>query len=126
MADCLYRPVSTMPGARSMPPEDAECDNHPERAAVLRVQGETDSFGCEWADLCAECVAAVAEHAMQARIGRCGWCKQEANDLRHRRDYEEGMAGPVYEVCGECVRKDNERAAAELDEHGDEWADEYD
>lgn len=121
MADCSHGPVTTMPGARSVAPQGATCDTHPERAAVRRVQGETDSFGCEWLDLCAECVAELAEHARQASIGRCDWCKCEAVDLRPRRDYNEGMSGPVYEVCGECVRKSNERAAAELAEHEDDY-----
>ena len=34
---------------------------------------------------------------------------------RPRRDYEEGMTGRVYDVCGACVKKQNERLAAEYD-----------
>lgn len=121
MADCSHGPVTTMPGAQSTPPAGARCDTHDDRPAVRRVQGETDSFGCEWLDLCAECVAEFAEHARQGRSGRCAWCKCNADDLRPRRDYDEGMAGPVYEVCDECVRKDNERARAELAEYEDDY-----
>ena len=119
--ECSNGPVTTMPGDFSAPPEGARCDNHLERDAARRVQGETDSFGCEWLYLCAECVAGVAEHIRLGRSGRCAWCKQHADDLKPRRDYDEGMAGPVYEVCGECVRKDNEHAAAELTEYGDDY-----
>lgn len=121
MADCSRGPVSTMPGDISDPPDGARCDTHQDRVAVRRVQGETDSFGCEWLDLCAECVADFQEYARQGRAGRCDWCKQDAEDLRPRRDYEEGMAGPVYEVCGACIRKDNERSAAELAAYEDDY-----
>lgn len=31
------------------------CDDHPDRPATHRVQGETDSFGCEYIDWCQEC-----------------------------------------------------------------------
>lgn len=32
------------------------CDDHPDVPAVARVQGETDSFGCEMHDLCQACL----------------------------------------------------------------------
>lgn len=57
-----------------------------------------------WKPLVAQLIADIAK----SRCGKCDWCKEEATDLRPRRDYDEGLYGPVYEVCGECVRKDNE------------------
>lgn len=115
-----------MPGTRRAPPDGAMCDDHPDRPAARRVQGETDSFGCEWLDLCAECVAELDEHARRGSAGRCDWCKTHQPDLRPRRDHDEGMSGPVYRVCGACVTKECERASAELAEYGgdyDEWFD---
>ena len=106
MAD-VTGPCSTLPGHRSAPPDDALCDEHPDRPAVNRVQGETDSFGAEFYDLCQECLDELKKHAAEAREGVCDWCSTEAKDLRPRRDLDEGMYGPVYRVCGTCVRKEN-------------------
>jgi hypothetical protein len=53
MAD-VTGPISTLPGAVHRVPEGATCDEHPDRPAVLRVQGETDSFGSETIDYCQE------------------------------------------------------------------------
>lgn len=48
-------PVSTLPGAGHALPAGTMCDDHPDRPAVARIQGETDSFGSELWDLCEEC-----------------------------------------------------------------------
>ena len=109
-------PISTLPGTRRESPEGTMCDDHPDRKAVARVQGETDSFGCEMYDLCQECIDEMRKHSAEARRGMCDWCKHEATDLRARRDFEEGMCGPVYQVCGACVRSENDRLRAELDD----------
>lgn len=37
-------PISTLPGHRHKLPSGATCDDHPDRPAVARIQGETDSF----------------------------------------------------------------------------------
>lgn len=55
----------------------------------------------------------------------CDWCKASAADLESRRDYDEGMNGPVYLVCSSCVRRDNDAIRAEIaecyeDDYGDE------
>lgn len=103
------------------------CDQHDDRPAVARVQGETDSFGAEYADLCQECIDEVSKYAAEQRTGRCDWCKLEKDDLRPRRDFEEGTCGRVYDVCGECVRKENERIREEFTHLVDEAAwDRYD
>jgi hypothetical protein len=130
MAD-VTGPISTLPNARHAVPKGTKCDDHPDRDAVVRIQGETDSFGSEMHDMCAEC---LEEHraylnspeAEGRRHGRCDWCKKDATDLRDARDYEEGMSGRVYRVCGGCVRRQSEEAAAELDEYDSGYYDDYD
>jgi len=117
MSDCSHGPVCTMPGSSIPAPLNAVCDTHPDRPASKRVQGETDSFGCEYHHLCVDCVASLQAHAAAYRQGRCDWCGTFAEDLRNRRDYDEGMTGRIYRVCGSCVKK--ERAAIDNDQ--DEW-----
>lgn len=125
MAD-VTGPISTLPGSTSTPPGEQTCDEHPERIAYRRVQGETDSFGSEMIDMCQECYEThrqeMAAYQAEAARGACDWCKQPAIDLRDRRDYEEGMCGPVYRVCGACVRRENESLREELSEY-DDWYD---
>jgi hypothetical protein len=38
-------PISSLPGSTHAAPTAGMCDDHPDRPAVARVQGETDSFG---------------------------------------------------------------------------------
>lgn len=108
MAD-VTGPISTLPGAHYSAPAGTMCDDHPDRPATHRVQGETDSFGCEMHDLCAEC---YAEHKAGGEYSpdRCDWCKQEAENIRPTRDYEEGTCGPVYYVCKACRDRRDEQA----------------
>lgn len=116
-------PISTLPGRRHELPPGVKCDLHPERDAVERIQGETDSFGCEMHDCCQECVDELRECARspEARTGKCDWCKHEANDLAYTRDIDEGMAGPVYHVCGLCRKKYDDELRAELDYYDDDY-----
>ena len=116
MAD-VSGPVSTLPGSRRPATEGMMCDQHPDRPAVRRVQGETDSFGAEYLDLCQECLDEVAKHDAESRTGRCDWCGQHATDLRPRRDFEEGMSGRVYDVCGACVKREYESLKADRSEY---------
>lgn len=126
MAD-ISGPCSTLPYSRSASPDGVTCDQHPDRAAVGRIQGETDSFGAEYHDLCQDCIDEMLKHRNDDRCGVCEWCKKEAKDLRDRRDWEEGSCGRVYRVCGKCVRKENAILAEELDEsdlvHDDYYGD---
>jgi hypothetical protein len=108
-------PISTLPGQVRATDEGQMCDEHPDRPAYRRVQGETDSFGSEQHDLCQECYENHKREAEEARNGVCDWCKSQATDLRNRRDFEEGMSGPVYQVCGPCVKAENARLAAEFE-----------
>lgn len=115
-------PISTLPGANHAVPDRTMCDAHPDRPATRRVQGETDSFGCELIDMCDECHAIykreMAETATERATGVCEWCGQPATDLRQRRDYEEGSYGSLYDVCGACIRQQNQEAAEELERSG--------
>jgi hypothetical protein len=130
MAD-VTGPISTLPGTALQPPNAQMCDTHEDRPAYRRVQGETDSFGSEMHDMCAECYEdyrkEMEARRVEAATGVCDWCKAHATDLRSHRDYEEGMSGPVYDVCGACVRRENDALQAELDDYyvDDcyEWAD---
>lgn len=130
MAD-VTGPISTLPGAHHEVPNGTMCDDHPDRPAVVRLQGETDSMGCEMHDLCAECLEAdrAARNSPEAaewRKGQCEWCKKDATDLRDARDYEEGMCGRVYRVCSACIKRQNDELAREAAEYGDYDDDDYD
>lgn len=118
----LTGPISTLPGAHHDVPNGTMCDEHPDRPAVARVQGETDSFGSELNDLCQECLDADRAYSRspEATTGTCDWCKQEAADLRDRRDHEEGLYGRVYQVCGACRKRDEDEARAEMAQY-DRW-----
>jgi hypothetical protein len=121
MAD-VTGPIASLPGSSHDLPDGTMCDQHPERPAVARVQGETDSFGSEMNDLCEECLKADREYAgsPEATTGQCDWCKGDVTDLADARDYEEGMAGPVYQVCGACRKRRDDRIAAELSQYDDD------
>lgn len=119
MAD-VTGPISSLPGSGHDCPDGMMCDDHPDRPAVVRLQGETDSFGSEMHDLCQECLDAYREEMKNAdHSGTCEWCKQHKPHLRPQRDYEEGMAGRVYEVCDDCIKRVNDEARAELDAYYD-------
>lgn len=115
MAD-VTGPISTLPGATHSFPEGTVCDDHPDRPAYRRVQGETDSFGSEMYDMCRECYEAhSASLQTEDRSGCCDWCKQPKDVLRKYRDFEEGSCGPVYDVCGDCIRRQRDALEDELD-----------
>jgi hypothetical protein len=117
-------PICTLPGASHALPAGTMCDDHPDRPAVARIQGETDSFGSELWDLCEECRDKMQEAKRQPITGRCDWCTSDANDLRPHRDYEEGSSGRVYDVCAGCRKREAERLQAELDDGDwDGWGD---
>jgi len=114
MAD-VTGPISSLPGSLHKAPDGAMCDDHPKVRAVIRLQGETDSLGSEMHDLCQPCLDKCnAEHDKYAAIvasGVCDWCGSQATDLRDHRDFEEGSAGRIYEVCGRlCEKRKRETA----------------
>lgn len=118
MADVIG-PCSTLPGRSHDFPDGTMCDQHPDRPAVARIQGETDSFGAELNDMCQECLdedrkaMAEADHS-----GVCDWCKNKAPRVRPQRDYEEGMSGRVYDVCDACIKRVNDEAERDLEARG--------
>lgn len=117
MAHSSNGPVSTLPGSLHRVPRGQCCDNHPRQPATRRVQGETDSFGCEYVDLCGECYARHQEN-VQARRDEpehCDWCKTFATNVRNHRDFEEGSSGRVYRVCGACRKSESDRLCEEVE-----------
>jgi hypothetical protein len=120
-------PIHTLPGAGHAVPEGTMCDDHPDRPATHRVQGETDSMGSELYDMCDDCFKEYKAHGVYTPDD-CDWCKKTATDIRPTRDYEEGMCGPVYYVCGACRKRRDERAEQEMRDSGydDDCWDDFD
>ena len=117
-------PTSTMPGSSHDLPSGTSCDEHPERPAVARIQGETDSMGAELFDLCEECLKEHREAIRNADTSSlCDWCGTEVDARRETRDYDEGMSGPVYMVCAPCRRRASDRAAEEIADHDNRYGD---
>lgn len=113
-------PISTLPGRAQDFPNGQMCDEHPDRPAVARIQGETDSFGCEMNDMCAECLAQHREAIRTADTsGECEWCGKHAEKRFNRRDLEEGMSGRVYQVCQACIKKEQDYWRSQEDMYGD-------
>ena len=73
-------------------------------------------MGSEMRDLCAQCLADMEVGIKADREGYCDWCRSFAQDLKAHRDFEEGMCGPIYRVCGNCRTQETERLADELDD----------
>lgn len=120
---CSNGPVSSMPGSVSPVLEGEMCDEHPDRPAVRRRQGETDSFGCEYFFVCQECDDAL-KLALQTPVnGYCEWHTGEGEDIRPMRDYDEGSCGRLYNTCRACRDKVHLAALKELEENPppDDW-----
>lgn len=93
-------PVSTLPGALLELPPGSTCDNHPDRLATKRVQGETDSYGHESIDMCDECYSNYKNETaiLEGSCEHCGAFGPVVN----ARDPEEGSCGRVYRLCQGC------------------------
>ena len=120
MGDVSNGPVASLPGSRHSVSQGMKCDDC-ENTATRRIQGETDSFGCEYHDLCDTCAATVLPAGSEG--GFCDFCKTDAERLFPVRDPDEGMAGPVYFICRPCKDHKDERERAEAEEY---WRDNYD
>lgn len=107
MGDVSNGPVSTLPGHYARLPAGSMCDEHPERPAVRRVQGETDSFGCEYIDMCQACLNEYQQASDYS--GKCNWCGKHVDHVYPHRDIEEGSYGRVYEVCKPCIDAERQR-----------------
>ncbi len=120
MAD-VTGPIRSMPG--SIHKAEGNCDDHPDRLAVKRVQGETDSFGSEMYDMCQECYDQYRKDISEADTsGYCDHCKCDSDKLFNYRDPEEGSYGPIYRICKKCSDK-----ALEYNDSGwnEYWEDRY-
>lgn len=123
MAD-VTGPISTLPGHFSTSPVGMTCDDHPDRPAVKRVQGETDSFGSEQIDMCQECLDKFHAYRESVRQERettprcCDWCNSMKLGVAQHRDLDEGSCGRLYNVCRDCRLEERRRAAQELDDYG--------
>jgi len=99
-------PTTRLPGHTRPAPKDQMCDEHPTIPAYMRVTGDVDSHGSEECDLCTLCFAQYAASVAKAdTAGLCDWCKTRKPRISPARDFEEGMAGRVYDVCDECISK---------------------
>jgi len=111
--------VSSLPGSHHPMPEGTMCDDHPDKPAVRRVQGETDSFGCEYICMCQSCYDTYTSYRSSLNgahhVGKCS-CGNQETPLFAKRDYDEGLSGPVYYVCSSCRDAWNKRLAEELEE----------
>lgn len=121
MCDCSRGPVSTMPGSKHRVPLGTKCDQHGDREAILRIQGETDSMGCEYIDMCVECAEAYNQSLKDPNAGYCDWCNHFATERLKTRDYDEGSSGPIYDVCIPCRKAASQRASEELAEIADDY-----
>jgi hypothetical protein len=121
-SDCSHGPVSSLPGAKFQPEPDSTCDRHPDVQAVKKVQGETDSFGCEYVHMCQACVDANEAYTKeQLSVEKfCDWCSGMKLNVRAHRDFEEGQSGRVYQVCSDCRARESESVAEELVEYESE------
>ena len=118
--------ISTLPGSARAVPEGQMCDDCGNKTATHRIQGETDSFGAEWHDLCDECNEVDRERRRQPIAGDCDWCKRHSDSLITTRDSDEGAHGPIYEVCQKCYDRQMKALEAELaryeEQHGyEDW-----
>ena len=117
----------SLPGARRRICEGKKrCENHPERSAKYVVQGETDSQGAELFYLCDECLKRLDEEEKLPRPGTCDFCRDPKPDLRPMRNtLDEGIGGPVYQVCEGCRRTYRQEANRQLQEWA-RWDPDYD
>lgn len=125
MAD-VTGPISSLPGAFHAVPKEMKCDEHPNYTAYYRVQGETDSFGCEMIDMCAICYTKHQKEKKEAdHSGFCDWCKCGSSYVRPRRDFEEGSCGRVYMVCTPCIDKENKALNEEINNFESDYDDDF-
>jgi hypothetical protein len=84
------------------------------------VQGETDSLGHERLPCCTKCHSELIKtlreerQAADVKLAYCDWCRIEALGVRPYRSSDEGMSGPVYDVCEVCRLRDSAALEEEL------------
>ena len=106
-------PRVSLPGSLHKVPLGGTCSVHTDIAAVIRVQGETDSLGTEYRDLCHSCYAGfkLTATGLPPEPEACEWCLAFVTNLQSTRDYDEGNSGPIYRVCKECRHKQAQETA---------------
>lgn len=108
-----------LPGRRlHISSEDAVCDEHLNRHAIIRIQGETDSFGCEYLYMCQECLDEHDKHE-EEHEDQCERC-DSTEGVGPYRDPDEGMSGPVYYICSACRAKSNAYHSESVDWYDDD------
>lgn len=117
--DYSHGPVSTLPG-NTVPSDPVDRCDDCDKPSTHRVQGETDSFGCEYLFFCADCHGKfkLALDASRDDPGTCDFCKGTSEPVRTTRDPDEGSSGPVYHACTSCRAKRREQAWDELNDRG--------
>ena len=100
-------PNSYLPGQQLKVTNGMTCDKHTDRISVMRIVGETDSFGSEIIDMCDECKDNYLKHIaeQQDQEKRCEICLRMKKDVKPHRDPEEDSCGRLYDMCPECYRK---------------------
>lgn len=99
-------PIRSLPGTIFSAKANTTCDDHDDRPAVKRIQGDTDSFGSEMLDVCQECYDAyikVRDDETNKVAMNCERCGKESFDCKPTRDPGESATGPVYYWCSSCV-----------------------
>lgn len=99
------------------PASTLSCDND-SNLAVVRIQGETDSFGAEYEYLCDLCYEQYKEEIAEQgpMVGHCDHCGKE-HRLIHWRDPGEGLCGPVYTICEGCASKAHALEVSDYEEY---------
>ena len=95
-----YLPGNTIPCEKGFECDEKNCG----LPAVRAVVGETDSFGSEVNHYCEahyQRYLSTVEEDFSLTCEHCG----ETHNVRHVRDPDEGMCGPVYQLCASCIRK---------------------
>lgn len=105
MADVIG-PNSYLPGQLLKVPEGMMCDDHEDRLATRRIVGETDSMGSELIDWCEECYTNYIneKETVDFTYNSCDHCNSTGIKTTKTRDPDEGLYGPVYDLCDACIK----------------------
>lgn len=69
----------------------------------------------DWCDSCAQKAQEFQEAFDKEYPPRCDWCGK-VEKTYHTRDFDEGLSGPVYEVCNSCLAKQRAYVARECED----------
>ena len=104
-------PIRSLPGHKHVCPADMICDECGVEKANIRIQGETDSFGCEMHDYCEMCYSEIQKSIEESKtmdpdFGKdvCDHCHKHTF-CNPARDPEEGSTGAIYYLCVDCKKK---------------------